>query len=149
MVVVHDLVDDVNNIHPEKKREVALRLANLALAENYGIKGIVSKYPMYKGMVIEKNRVRILFDNAENGLVASDKIPNEFYIAGSDQKFLYANARIEGKSVVVWNKAVKEPVAVRFGFSNTSIPNLFNKEGMPVNLFRTDQWEVKTEAIVK
>jgi sialate O-acetylesterase len=149
MVVVHDLVDDVSNIHPTKKREVALRLADLALAENYGAKGVVYKYPMYKGMVIEKNRVRILFDHAENGLVATDKVPNEFYIAGTDQKFLYANARIEGKSVVVWNKAVKEPVAVRFGFGNTSIPNLFNKEGMPVNLFRTDQWEVKTEAVVK
>ncbi|MCX6220729.1 MAG: sialate O-acetylesterase [Bacteroidia bacterium] len=149
MVVVHDLVDDVNNIHPVKKIEVANRLANLALADNYGIKGIVYKYPMYKGMIIEKNRVRILFDNVENGLMATSKDLNEFYIAGSDQKFLFASARIEGNTVVVWNKAVKEPVAVRFGFSNTTIPNLFNKEGMPVNLFRTDQWEVKTDAVVK
>ena len=51
--------------------------------------------------------------------------------------------------MVVWNKAVKVPVAVRFGFSNTSIPNLLSKEGMPVNMFRTDNWEVKTEAVVK
>jgi sialate O-acetylesterase len=149
MVVVHDLVDDVNNIHPVKKIEVAERLANLALADNYGVKGIVYKYPMYKGMIIEKNRVRILFDNVDNGLMATTKDLNEFYIAGSDQKFLFASARIEGKTVVVWNKAVKEPVAVRFGFSNTTIPNLFNKEGMPVNLFRTDHWEVKTDAVVK
>jgi len=149
MVVVHDLVDDVNNIHPVKKAEVAGRLANLALAETYGLKNIACKHPMYKGMVIEKSRARILFDNVENGLVATDKVPNEFYIAGADQKFLYASARIEGKTVVVWNKAIKEPVAVRFGFANTSIPNLFNKEGLPVNLFRTDQWEVKTDAVVK
>jgi len=149
MVVVHDLVDDVNNIHPIKKIEVANRLANLALADNYGIKGIVYKYPMYKGMIIEKSKVRVFFDNVENGLMATSKDLNEFYIAGSDQKFLFASARIEGKTVVVWNKAVKEPVAVRFGFSNTTIPNLFNKEGMPVNLFRTDQWEVKTDAVVK
>ncbi len=149
MVVVHDLVDDVNNIHPVKKIEVAERLANLALADNYGIKGLMHKYPMYKGMIIEKNRVRILFDNVENGLMATTKDLNEFYIAGSDQKFLFASAKIEGNTVVIWNKAVKEPVAVRFGFSNTTIPNLFNKEGMPVNMFRTDQWEVKTDAVVK
>jgi sialate O-acetylesterase len=149
MVIIHDLVDDVTNIHPVKKIEVANRLANLALSENYGIKGLIYKYPTYKGMIIEKNRVRILFDNVENGLMATAKDLNEFYIAGSDQKFLFASARIEGNSVIVWNKAVKDPVAVRFGYSNTSIPNLFNKEGMPVNFFRTDKWEVKTDAIVK
>ena len=149
MVIVHDLVDDVNNIHPVKKMEVADRLANLALADNYGVKGLIYKYPMYKGMIIEKNRIRILFDNVEHGLKATAKDLNDFYIAGADQKFLFASARIEGNTIVVWNKAVKEPVAVRFGFSNTSIPNLFSKEGMPVNIFRTDQWEVKTDAIVK
>ena len=149
MVIVHDLVDDVNNIHPVKKIEVADRLANLALADNYGVKGLIYKYPMYKGMIIEKNRIRILFDNVEHGLKATAKDLNDFYIAGADQKFLFASARIEGNTIVVWNKAVKEPVAVRFGFSNTSIPNLFSKEGMPVNIFRTDQWEVKTDAIVK
>lgn len=149
MVVIHDLVDDVNNIHPVKKIEVAERLANLALSDNYGVKGLIYKYPMYRGMIIEKNRIRILFDNLDSGLMATAKDLNEFYIAGADQKFLFASARIEGKTVIVWNKAVKEPVAVRFGFSNTSIPNLFSKEGMPVNLFRTDNWEVKTDAVVK
>lgn len=149
MVVIHDLVDDVTNIHPEKKAEVAERLANLALADNYGIRGIEYKYPMYRGLVIEKNRIRILFDNVRNGLTATAKDLNEFYIAGADQKFLFASAKIEGNTVIVWNKAIKEPVAVRFGFSNNGIPNLFNREGMPVNLFRTDNWEVRTDAIVK
>lgn len=149
MVVIHDLAEDVNNIHPVRKIEVADRLANLALSNTYGVKGLVYKYPMYKGMIIEKNRLRILFDNVENGLMATAKDLSEFYIAGADQKFLFASARIEGNTVVVWNKAVKEPVAVRFGFSNTAIPNLFSKEGMPVNTFRTDNWEVKTDAVVK
>lgn len=104
---------------------------------------------MYRGVVIEKNRIRILFDNVNNGLMATSKDLNEFYIAGEDQKFLFASARIEGNTVIVWNKAIEAPVAVRFGFSNNAIPNLFSKEGMPVNLFRTDNWEVKTDAIVK
>ncbi len=149
MVVVHDLVDDVSNIHPVKKMEVAHRLANLALADTYGVSGLEYQYPQYKGMILEKNRVRILFNHVERGLMATAKDLNEFYIAGEDQKFLFASARIEGNTVIVWNKAVKFPVAVRFGFSNTGIPNLFNKEGMPVNLFRTDSWEVKTDAVVK
>jgi sialate O-acetylesterase len=149
MAVIHDLVDDVTNIHPGKKAEVAERLARLALADSYGVGGIVYKYPMYRGVVIEKNRIRILFDNVSNGLMATAKDLNEFYIAGADKKFLFASAKIEGNTVVVWNKAIKEPVAVRFGFSNNGIPNLFNKEGMPVNLFRTDNWEVRTDAIVK
>jgi len=148
-VVVHDLVDDVNNIHPVKKIEVANRLANLALSDTYGVKGLAYKYPMYRGMIIEKNRIRILFDNVPDGLMASAKDLNEFYVAGADQKFLFASAKIEGNTVVVWNKAIKEPVAVRFGFSNTSIPNLFNKEGLPVNIFRTDNWEVNTNAVTK
>lgn len=149
MAVIHDLVDDVNNIHPVKKIEVADRLANLALADYYGVKGLIYKYPMYRGMIIEKNKIRILFDNLDSGLMATAKDLNEFYIAGADKNFLFASAKIEGKTVVVWNKSVKEPVAVRFGFSNTSIPNLFSKEGMPVNMFRTDNWEVKTDAVVK
>ncbi|MEI6276187.1 MAG: sialate O-acetylesterase [Prolixibacteraceae bacterium] len=149
MVIVHDLVDDVTNIHPVKKMEVANRLANLALSENYGVKGLAYRYPMYRGLVIENNRIRILFDHVPNGLMATEKDLNEFYIAGEDQKFLFASARIEGNTVIVWNKAVKLPVAVRFGFANTSIPNLFSKDGMPVNIFRTDTWEVKTDAVVK
>jgi sialate O-acetylesterase len=149
MVVIHDLVDDVTNIHPVKKMEVAGRLANLALGDHYGVKGIHYKYPMYRGLIIEKNRIRILFDHVPNGLVSPVKDLNEFYIAGADQNFLFASARIEGNTVVVWNKAVKVPVAVRFGFSNTSMPNLFSKEGLPVNTFRTDNWEVKTNPLVK
>ncbi|MCE1199596.1 MAG: sialate O-acetylesterase, partial [Marinilabiliales bacterium] len=73
MVVIWDLVDDVNNIHPVKKIEVAQRLANLALSSNYGRIGIPFMHPVYKGMVIEKNRVRILFDHVDSGLTASPK----------------------------------------------------------------------------
>ena len=64
-----------------------------------------------------------------------------FYIAGADKIFMPATAKIEGNSVIVWNKNIQTPVAVRFGFTNASMPNLFNKEGLPVNLFRTDDWD--------
>lgn len=146
MVVISDLVDDVNNVHPLDKVNVGLRLANLALSDYYGIAGLNYKFPMYKSMKVEKDKIRIEFSNAENGLTCRDKaaLVSEFYISGADRKFLPATAKIDGNGVIVSNKAVKNPVAVRFGFTNTAIPNLFSKEGLPVNLFRTDNWDVDT-----
>ena len=149
MVVVSDLVDDLSNIHPINKIDVAARLANLALCENYGKTGLAYKYPMFKSMKNEKNKITIQFENAGNGLVSKDKVISGFYIAGDDHQFLPAVAKIDGTGVVVWNKNIKVPVAVRFGFSNSAIPNLFSKEGLPVNLFRTDNWEVDTTPVKK
>ena len=60
-----------------------------------------------------------------------------------------ATIKIQGNTVVVFSKDIKEPVAVRFGFSNTAMPNLFTVEGLPVNLFRTDDWEVNTNPVKK
>ena len=73
----------------------------------------------------------------------------EVYVAGEDHQFLPALAKIDGSTLVVWNKTIKAPVAVRFGFSNAAIPNLFSKEGLPVNLFRTDNWEIETAPVKK
>ena len=147
MVVTTDLVDNINDIHPQMKKEVGLRLANLALAETYNKSIAGYKSPLYQSMKIEKDKIRIFFENAENGLVTKGGAPTEFYIAGEDRKFLPATAKIDGKTVLVWNKDIKNPVAVRFGFSNTAMPNLFSKEGLPVNIFRTDDWEVHVERI--
>ena len=149
MAVIPDLVNDLKNIHPVNKIDVAARLANIALAETYGKIGLNYKYPMYKGMKNEKDKIRITFDYADNGLMAKDKTITEVYIAGDDHQFQPAMAKIDGNTLVVWNKTIKAPVAVRFGFSNTATPNLFSKEGLPVNLFRTDNWEVDTTPVKK
>lgn len=149
MVVISDLVDKLSNVHPVNKIDVSLRLANLALSENYGKTGLTYKFPMYKAMKKEKGKIRIEFENADNGLISKDKTISEFYVAGEDHQFEPALAKIDGSSVIVWNKLIREPVAVRFGFSNTAIPNLFSKEGLPVNLFRTDNWDVDTSAVKK
>ena len=63
-------------------------------------------------------------------------------LSGEDQKFYPAKGKIEGGSVLVSAKEVKNPVAVRFGWKNESIPNLFSKEGLPVSSFRTDDWPI-------
>jgi sialate O-acetylesterase len=149
MVVISDLVDDIKDIHPQNKIDVALRLANWALAETYDKRGFAYKSPIYKSMKAENGKIRIYFDHAESGLTSKGGEPTEFYIAGADKNFLPAVAKIEGSAVVVSHKDVKNPAAVRFGFSNTAMPNLFSKDGLPVNLFRTDDWVVDTEAVKK
>ncbi len=149
MVVISDLVDDIKNIHPVNKIDVSARLANLALVKTYDKSGLNYKFPMYKGMKNEKDKIRIEFKNAENGLMAKDKSITEIYIAGEDRRFQPALAKIDGNTLIVWNKSIKSPVSVRFGFTNTAIPNLFSKEGLPVNLFRTDNWDVDTTPAIK
>ncbi|MEO6454949.1 MAG: sialate O-acetylesterase [Ginsengibacter sp.] len=149
MVVISDLVDDINNVHPQNKLDVGIRLANYALAKTYGQKGFQYKSPEYRSMKVENDKIRIWFDNAEGGLISKDGLPTEFYIAGNDKNFIPAVAKIDGSSIVVYNTKQKKPVAVRFGFSNGATPNLFSKEGLPVNLFRTDEWPIQTEATVK
>lgn len=150
MIVITDLVPDVKDIHPPLKKEVGERLADYVLADNYGKRNRPFKSPMFKSMKIEKDKIRIFFDNADKGFIVKDRgAPSEFYIAGEDKKFLPAEAKIEKNTVMVWNKLIKNPVAVRFGFINTAIPNLFSKEGLPVNLFRTDDWDVNTQQAKK
>jgi sialate O-acetylesterase len=142
MVVISDLVDNVKDIHPHYKKPVGERLANLALVDTYGKKGIVYQSPLYKSMKLEKSKIRISFDHVPSGLISKGGEPTEFMIAGEDQKFYPAKAKIEGGNVIVSAKEVKNPVAVRFGWKNSSIPNLFSKEGLPVSSFRTDDWPI-------
>jgi sialate O-acetylesterase len=149
MVITSDLVDNVNDIHPINKADIGLRLANYALADTYGKTDLAYKTPLYKSMSVEKNKIRISFENVITGLMTKGGDATEFYIAGDDQKFLPATVKIDRATVVVWNKAIKNPVAVRFGFSNTAMPNLYSKEGLPVNLFRTDNWTVSTAPVKK
>lgn len=61
-------------------------------------------------------------------------------LAGADRVFYPAEGRVEGDRLIVWSNQVKDPVAVRYQFSNAGIGNLFSKEGLPVEPFRTDQW---------
>ncbi|MFN7689367.1 MAG: sialate O-acetylesterase, partial [Sphingobacteriales bacterium] len=97
------------------------------------------KSPSYKSMSIEKDKIRISFNDVGGGLVSVNGAPKSFYIAGADGKFVIAQAKIEkDNTVLVWSKEVKEPKQVRFGFNNTDIPNLKSKEGLPVDIFRTE-----------
>jgi sialate O-acetylesterase len=142
MAVTTD-IGEANDIHPRNKQDVGKRLAAIALNKTYG-KNIVSSGPTYKTMEVKGDKIVISFDNIGGGLMAKDKYGylKGFEIAGSDQKFSYAKAEIEGNTVVVHSDDVKQPVAVRFGWADeASDDNLFNKEGFPAVPFRTDNWK--------
>jgi sialate O-acetylesterase len=145
MVVITDLVDNIKNQHPLNKLDVGIRLANLALSETYKKDIPIPGYksPMYKRMEIGNGKINLYFDNAPNGFkIKGEGNPTEFLIAGSDQNFVPADVKLEKDRIVVFNKQILNPVAVRFSFSNTGMSNVFNKEGLPITPFRTDNWEV-------
>jgi len=148
MVVITDLVDNIKSQHPLNKSDVGLRLANIALAETYkkNIPAPAYLNPKYKSMEVSKGKINLYFDNAPNGFMikGDGKQPTEFLIAGGDQNFLTADVEIKKDRIVVSNKQIPNPVAVRFSFSNISMSNAFNKEGLPIIPFRTDNWDVSS-----
>jgi sialate O-acetylesterase len=144
MVVVTDLVTDVTNIHPPNKQDVGLRLARLALANDYGRTEIVTSGPTFREAKVTRDAVRIEFDHVHGGLMSRDGKPlSHFQIAGDDRKFVPAQAVIDGMSVIVRSTAIAKPAAVRFAWTDTATPNLMNKEGLPANSFRSDQWPLE------
>ena len=151
MAVITD-IGAANDIHPRNKQDVGYRLAQWGLRDVYQQEVVVSG-PLYKSMKVEGNKMRISFDHVGSGLmvgtkkglestveVADGKL-NRFAIAGEDQKWFWAEAVIDGETVVVSCKDVPKPVAVRYGFTmNPEGANLYNKVGLPASPFRTDKW---------
>lgn len=140
MIVVSDLVDNIKDIHPRNKLDVGKRLANYALAETYQQNIGAYKSPAYESVKVEKGKLRVTFSNVLTGLKSTGKTPAKFMIAGEDQNFVPAVAKIEGATVVLSSKQVKTPVAARFCFDDTSMPDVFSTEGLPLAPFRTDSW---------
>lgn len=139
MAVIND-IGNLENIHPINKQDVGKRLALWALAKTYGKSDLEYSGPVYKSMEVENRKAILHFDHATSGLMTKGKELKEFYVAGADKKFYKAKAKIKAHTVTVSAPEVKVPVAVRFAFSNTALPNLFNKEGLPASAFRTDDW---------
>ncbi len=145
MAVTMD-IGDVKDIHPKNKQDVGRRLALWALAKTYGKRDIVYSGPIYESMVIEGNKIRLRFDHVDGGLATRDgKAPSHFTIAGADQKFHPAEAKIDGDTIVVEGKDVVKPIAVRYAWQDDAEPNLMNKSGLPASPFRTDKWKGVTE----
>lgn len=140
MAVAIDL-GEWNDIHPDRKKDVGDRLALAAENIAYGDKDVVYSGPLYQSSTIEGNKIVISFSHTGSGLITNDgEELSEFAIAGSDRKFVWAKARIEGNKVIVWNDEITSPVYVRYAWADNPVnPNLYNKEGLPASPFRTDK----------
>ncbi len=133
-------IGDARDIHPKNKQDVGKRLALWALAKTYG-KDVVYSGPIYKSCEIQGDKVVLSFDSLGGGLVAKGGEPLKgFAIAGSDKKFVWADARIEGDKVSVSSPQVKSPAAVRYAWADNPDCNLYNKADLPASPFRTDDW---------
>jgi sialate O-acetylesterase len=97
--------------------------------------------PVYKSMKVEDKAIRISFDHLEGGLVAKDGPLKGFAIAGNNHKWVWADAKIDGDTVVVSSPMVPGPVAVRYSWAIFLDSNLYNKAGLPAFPFRTDKWK--------
>jgi sialate O-acetylesterase len=134
-------VGEKDNIHPAAKKEGGDRLAFLALANTYGLKGFAASGPVLKEMTVTGQLVKLTFNNAVNGLTSFGKPLSCFEIAGATKRFYPATAFITGNSITLFCPQVAEPVAVRYAFKDFIVGDLFNTEGIPASSFRTDTWE--------
>ncbi|HUJ45156.1 MAG TPA: sialate O-acetylesterase [Opitutaceae bacterium] len=132
-------IGDPGDAHPRNKQEVGRRLALIARHQGYGIPGDWCG-PVFKSAEREGTAMRVHFAHAEAGLVAHDKPLTAFVIAGADRQFHPAATRIERDTVLVSAPEVREPVAVRYAWTNAPEANLFNGAGLPAAPFRTDDW---------
>lgn len=133
-------IGEARNIHPKNKQDVGKRLAWLALDNDYGFE-MISSGPRYREMSIDGGNIRLKFDHAGGLRSSNGKSLARFEIAGADQKFVWADATIDGQEVVVQSDSVSEPVAVRYAWANNPEGcNLTNETGVPASPFRTDDW---------
>ncbi|MBN2508575.1 MAG: sialate O-acetylesterase [Verrucomicrobia bacterium] len=138
LAVITD-VGEEKDIHPRRKEPVGARLALAARRIAYG-QDVVASGPAFKKMRIKNYQVFLTFDHVGGGLVARDGELKGFAICGKDRKFVWAQARIQGRQVVVSSPQVSKPVAVRYGWASFPVVNLWNKEGLPAIPFRTDDF---------
>lgn len=192
LVVTTDL-GNAEDIHPKRKRPIAARLSDWAVAEVYNDARLIAyadsapeveekddtvaavesetestasstglgnapvqdsgkasdeppayqqpyASPLYRSYQVVGSAIHISFYAGE-GLKSRDGEPlREFQIAGQDQEFHPAQARIEGDLVIVESEQVTAPQAVRFAFRDTPDANLVNRRGLPASPFRTDSY---------
>jgi len=135
---------DPDNIHPKDKLPVGERLAFCALAKRYG-KNVVYSGPTLASVERLPNSIRLHLANTDGGLVVKGAKLEEFTIAGEDRKWYWADAHIEGDTIVVSSPSVPNPKEVRYAWQSNPAATLFNGAGLPAVPFRTDTWPAITQ----
>ena len=142
-VVITD-VGEEEDIHPKQKEPVGARLALLARKLAYG-EAVAASGPTFKSASFSGGKATITFSDAGKGLVARGGELKGFSVCGADGKFAWASAKIVGPDKVeVASANVKQPTAVRFGWANYPVVNLWNQDGLPAHPFRTDNFPLTT-----
>ena len=139
------------DIHPRNKKDVASRLARIALARDYGFK-IPYKNPSYASMEIGEGFIVLDFNDIGEQLYSFDS--NElkgFTLCGEDGVFANAQAGIiNGSKIKVWVEGINDPVAVRYAWASNPICNIYSQTGstlLPLTPFRTDRFPLKSEKL--
>ncbi len=146
MAVTADVGEPLD-IHPRYKQEVGRRLALAARAIAYGDE-LAHSGPIYTSHAVEGDAVRLRFRHTGGGLLAASEPLRGFTVAGNDRRFVWADAGIDGDTVVVRSDAVPRPVAVRYAWADDPGPcDLYNGEGLPASPFRTDDWPGVTSGV--
>ena len=139
IAVLMDIGEEFN-IHPGDKATGSKRLAYMALAKTYGLKGFGYESPSFESIAVSGNTITVKFSGAPNGLTSYGKVLQYFEVAGANKIFRPAKALISGGTIVVSAPDVKDPVAVRYAFKDFVMGDLFSTEGFPVSSFRSDDW---------
>ena len=127
-----------SGVHPINKSGYGLRACRVALGAAYG-KDVEIYGPIYDSHKVEGASIRITYKHVGKGLAfkGGDKLTG-FQIAGADGKFEWADARIDGKTVVLSCDKVAKPTTARYAWSrDRPWANLFNKDGLPALAFET------------
>jgi len=127
-------IGNPDDVHPTDKVDVGHRLALAARALTYGESALEFSGPMFREAAPEGSAIRTWFDHAK-GLNAKGGEVTGVEVAGRDGKFVPAQARIEGDTLVASSPDVSAPVAIRYGWANSPQCNLFNGEGLPASPF--------------
>ncbi|EON76985.1 Sialic acid-specific 9-O-acetylesterase [Lunatimonas lonarensis] len=134
---------EANDIHPRDKWTVANRLYLAAAKVAYG-QEVVFSGPVYKAMKTEGNTLRVSFDHVGSGLWINDRYGyvKGFAVAGTDRQFHWVKGTQDGNDILLDVSSIANPVAIRYGWAdNPDDVNVYNKEGLPLEPFRTDDWQ--------
>jgi sialate O-acetylesterase len=124
--------------HFPSKKQLGERLAGLALDHLYGQSGLVHS-PAFKSYTIEGNKVRVKLDYADGLRLRGDAGLRGFAIRGEGGDWQWAQGKIEGEEIVLWNDQIAKPVAVRYAWAFNPLLSVENKAGLPLRPFRTDR----------
>jgi sialate O-acetylesterase len=141
-------IGESHDIHPKNKQEVGRRLALAAEGIAYGRK-IEYIGPTFKSLRANAGTLHLRFTHMAGGLVVRGQALMGFTIAGEDQQFFPADAKLVDNEVVLSSSHVLKPVAARYAWADDPKCNLYNKVGLPAPPFRSDDWTVTTQGQVR